>query len=117
MTRLTDLKVSDRISIDSKYAIVYIAPGATNMCMGMDGLSTSIKNQFKLDPMKLNIFLFCNRKQDRIKILLWEKDGFVLLYKRLETGSFFWPQTANQVRPITPAQFNKLLSGSNDWQD
>ena len=55
--------------------------------------------------------MFCGKKRDRIKCLLWEGDGFVLLYKRLENGNFKWPRTESEVKPITQQQFRWLMEG------
>ena len=53
---------------------------------GIDGLARLVQQQFALDPFTNTLFLFCGRRRDRIKGLYWEKDGFILLYKRLEQG-------------------------------
>ena len=61
----------------SFFSKVYIACGYTDLRLGIDGLSTLIKNEFKLDPFEKNVlFLFCGRKPDRIKGLLWEGFSF-----------------------------------------
>ena len=65
---------------------IYIACGYTDLRRGIDGLAQIVQNQFSLDPCSNSLFLFCGRRRDRIKALLWEGDGFVLLYKRVETG-------------------------------
>ena len=67
---------------------VYIACGYTDLRKGIDGLATLVQSQFQLDPFTNTLFLFCGRRKDRIKALYWEGNGFVLLYKRLENGSF-----------------------------
>lgn len=69
---------------------IYIACGYTDMRKSIDGLAAIILQQFKMDPFQSALFLFCGKRCNRIKALLWEKDGFVLLYKRLENGSFRW---------------------------
>ena len=73
---------------------IFIATGYTDLRRGIDGLASTIKYQFELDPFQKNIlFLFCGKRTDRIKGLLWEGDGFLLLYKRLNIGGFSWPRT------------------------
>ena len=68
---------------------IYIACGYTDLRYGVDGLASLIQYQFRLDPFdEGSLFLFCGRRADRIKALLWEGDGFVLLYKRLSEGKF-----------------------------
>ena len=66
---------------------VYIACGYTDLRKGIDGLARLVQQQFALDPFTNTLFLFCGRRRDRIKGLYWEKDGFILLYKRLEQGA------------------------------
>lgn len=76
---------------------VYIACGYTDLRRGIDGLAAMVQKQFHLDPFANTLFLFCGRRRDRIKALYWEGNGFVLLYKRLESGSFQWP--GKKVKP------------------
>ena len=56
------------------------------MRKSIDGLSAIVSQNFKLNPFENALFLFCGGKRDRMKALLWEGDGFLLLYKRLEGG-------------------------------
>ena len=91
---------------------VYIAAGFTDLRRGIDDLARMIRFQFQLDPYDKNIlFLFCGKRTDRIKGLLWEGDGFLLLYKRIENGSFKWPRTADEAMEITPEQYRMLMQG------
>lgn len=91
---------------------VFIATGYTDLRRGIDGLAATIKFQFDLDPFQKNIlFLFCGKRTDRIKALIWEGDGFLLLYKRLNVGSFNWPRTKKAALEITPEQYHMLMQG------
>lgn len=90
---------------------IYLACGYTDMRKSIDGLAAVIQQQFKLDPFQPALFLFCGKRCDRLKALLWEGDGFVLLYKRLENGRFQWPRTENECRPITWQEFQWLMEG------
>jgi transposase len=95
----------------SKADRIYIATGYTDMRKSIDGLAGIVQQNFQLNPFQNSLFLFCGRKRDRMKVLYWEGDGFVLLYKRLESGSFQWPKDAEAVRCITPQEFRWLLEG------
>ena len=80
---------------------VYIACGYTDLRKGIDGLATMVQQ----------LFLFCGRKRDRIKGLYWERDGFILLYKRLEQGAYQWPRSEVEVKMLTPQQYRWLMEG------
>ena len=91
---------------------IYIAAGYTDLRRGIDGLASIIKFNFQLDPYEKDIlFLFCGRRNGRIKGLVWEGDGFLLLYKRLELGGFSWPRTKEEAMEITPEQYQALMQG------
>ena len=90
---------------------VYIALGYTDLRRGIDGLAAVVQESFELDPFTNTLFLFCGRRKDRIKSLLWEGNGFLLLYKRLETRSFQWPRTGEEARQLTPQQYRWLMEG------
>lgn len=81
------------------------------MRKSIDGLATIVQQQFNLDPFSKTLFLFCGNNRRRIKALLWEGDGFILLYKRLENGSFKWPRNESEAKPITWQQFRWLMEG------
>ena len=81
---------------------IYLAAGYTDLRRGIDGLATMIRFRFQLDPYDKNtLFLFCGKKTNRIKGLLWEGDGFLLLYKRLDNGAFSWPRSAEEALEIS----------------
>ena len=105
----TEIMLSDFTGADK----VYIACGYTDLRKGIDGLAAMVQQQFQLDPFTNTLFLFCGRRRDRIKGLYWERDGFILLYKRLEQGSYQWPRTENEVRQLTPQQYRWLMEGGS----
>ena len=82
------------LSLDKQ---VYIVTGYTDLRRSIDGLAMIIKAQLQLDPYSTALFLFCGRRCDRIKGLLWEGDGFLLLYKRLDNGRFQWPRNETEA--------------------
>ena len=90
---------------------VYIACGYTDLRRGIDGLAELVRQQFRLDPFSNTLFLFCGRKRDRIKALYWEGNGFLLLYKRLEQGTYQWPRSESEARELTPQQYRWLMEG------
>ena len=86
--------LNDAVGFDK----IFIATGYTDLRRGIDGLASTIKFQFDLDPFQKHVlFLFCGKRTDRIKGLVWEGDGFLLLYKRLNIGGFSWPRTKEEA--------------------
>ena len=97
---------------DASYSRIYIAAGYTDLRRGIDGLVALIKNDFRLDPYDSDsIYLFCGRRTDRIKAIVYEGDGHVLLYKRLVDGRFQWPRSVEEVNQITLQQYRWLMDG------
>ena len=92
---------------------VYVAPGATDMRKGCDGLAEVVRGAVGGDPLSGHLFLFCNRRRDRLRALLWDGSGFWLLGKRLERGTFSWPSPAEGQRSIelSQAELAMLLWG------
>ena len=90
---------------------VYIACGYTDLRRGIDGLANLVKSQFRMDPFQRALFLFCGRRRDQLKALYWEGDGFLLLYKRLERGSFQWSRSTEEVQALTSQQYRWLMEG------
>lgn len=91
---------------------IYLACGQTDLRRGIDGLASIIRFQFKLDPYdKDTLFLFCGKKPTRIKALLWEGDGFLLMYKRLDNGAFSWPRNSEEAMELTESQYHMLMQG------
>ena len=90
------------------------ACGIVDLRKGIDGLAMIIGDKYKQNPFeKGTLFLFCGRRTDRIKGLLWQGTGFMLLYKRLEDGRLSWPRTTEEAAELTEEQFNYLMLGLN----
>ena len=92
---------------------IYIVCGYTDMRKSIDGLCAIVQEKLRMDPKASALYLFCGRRCDRIKILMWEPDGFVLLYKRLSViqGRYRWPRNRDEVVPLSWQQLDWLLTG------
>ena len=73
---------------------IYLAVGATDMRKGFDGLSGMVREKLQGNPLSGHIFIFCNPRRARLKLLVWDGSGLWLCAKRLERGCFTWPQSA-----------------------
>lgn len=70
---------------------VYLSAEPVDLRRGHDGLIAIVRNTWKLDPFEGHLFVFLGRRLDRVKILVWDRNGFVLYYKRLSQGRFRMP--------------------------
>jgi len=95
----------------SGVAKLYLICGTTDMRKSVDGLMAIIKNTYTLDPYSNSLFLFCGRRNDRIKALHHDKYGFCLYYYRLDNGRFQWPRSSSEVRCINRQEFRWLMEG------
>lgn len=94
------------------FKAVYLVCGYTDMRYGIDTLAAIIEHRYKLSIFVPNtLFLFCGKRANRIKGLVWEGDGFLLLTKRVDSGRFSWPRTSGEARKLTPLQFKWLMYG------
>lgn len=91
---------------------VVLASGATDLRKSIDGLAALVQEGFCLDPFSPCLFVFCNRQHDKLKMLYWDRNGFWLLYRRLERGTFRWPSgTANTPLTLSMRELRWLLDG------
>ena len=90
---------------------VYIVCGYTDMWCSIDGLAAIVQQNYSLESCSGSLFLFCGRRRDRLKALLWEEDGFLLMYKRLDNGAFQWPRSESEAKLLTGEQFVRLMQG------
>ncbi|HKW00494.1 MAG TPA: IS66 family insertion sequence element accessory protein TnpB [Vicinamibacterales bacterium] len=93
---------------------IYLATGATDLRRSIDGLSALVRERLTLDPLSGHLFLFRNRRGDRLKILVWDRSGFWVLYKRLEQGTFAWPAEPDPAPvEMRSADLLLLLAGTD----
>lgn len=91
---------------------VYLCRQVVDMRKSINGLSILVEQTLELDPFGVQLFVFCNRKRDKLKILYWERNGFVLWYKRLEKDRFPWPgRREGELIELTGRELNWLLDG------
>jgi len=91
---------------------IFLCTRPTDMRKSFDGLSGLVQECFNQDLLTGHLFLFVNRRRDRIKLLHFDRDGLVIWYKRLEAGTFQMPSTAEpDGLELKPAQLAMILSG------
>ena len=93
---------------------VYLSTQIVDMRKSINGLAAIVQGSFELDPYEGCVFVFTNRVHDKIKVLQWDTDGFVLYYKRREKGEFQWPTTISAETGtvnITSSDLKRLLAG------
>ena len=91
---------------------IYVATGVTDLRRSIDGLSALVRERLQLDPLSGHLFLFRNRRGDQLKILVWDRSGFWILYKRLEQGTFAWPTEIDSA-PVEMRSADLLLAGTD----
>lgn len=90
---------------------VFLAVGITDMRKSINGLSVLVEQAMGHDPFTGDMFVFCNRRRNMIKILYWDKNGFALWHKRLEKHRFYWPATTDEVVSLEAKELEWLLAG------
>jgi len=90
---------------------VFLRLGVTDMRKSINGLSILVEDFLEQNPFSGNLFVFCNRRKDILKILYWERNGFCLWQKRLEKHRFTWPSDGTDTQLITQKELMWLLDG------
>jgi len=92
---------------------IYLAREPVDLRKSIDGLSVLVSQVLRQDPFSRQLFIFVNRRRDKLKALAWDQNGFVLYYKRLERGRFPWPEidVKRAALVIEARQLQWLLSG------
>ena len=100
MMGLPSLHTLDEYRLGAQRARIWMASEATDMRCGFDRLAERVRGVIGEDPLSGHLFVFRSRRGDRLKILHWDRDGFVLWYKRLEEGVFKWPRAEGAGRAL-----------------
>ncbi len=91
---------------------IYLHRGVVDMRKSINGLSLIVSEEMELDLFGRYLFVFCNRRKDKLKLLYWDETGFALWYKRLEKDKFRWPLKAtDEVITLSTEQLQWLLTG------
>jgi transposase len=103
---------------------VYLAAGATDMRKGFDGLFGIARDRLGIDPLSGHLFVFCNGRRNRLKVLYWDGSGLWICSKRLEKGRFSWPVQGDEQGRVRMSSEELALvvsgielsqSGRKDW--
>jgi transposase len=90
---------------------VFLCLVAVDMRRSFDGLAAMAEQVVRQDPFSGHLFVFRGRRGDRVKILYWDRDGYALWYKRLESGVFRFPSDEVDSKEITTADLGLMLEG------
>ena len=90
---------------------IYLVTGVTDMRKSFNGLTAIVMNELDEDPLSGHLFVFCNRRRDRIKVLYWDRSGLWVCAKRLEKGTFAWPRSTARALEMTSEELAMLLGG------
>jgi transposase len=98
------------LSLSSDVA-VHLALEPVDMRKSINGLTIAVVEQLAMKPQGRHLFVFRNKAVDKIKVLFWDRNGFVVYCKRLERGRFHWPRDQGEAQAITAEQLKWLLAG------
>ncbi len=90
---------------------IFLVTGATDMRKSFNGLVAIVTNVLGRDPLTGHIFVFTNRARNRLKLLFWDRTGLWVCAKRLEKGTFFWPEAGEASVEMSPAELALIIGG------
>lgn len=96
---------------------IYLHRDHVDFRKSIDGLAAIVEQDMRLDVFGRHLFIFCDRRRRRLKVLYWDSTGFAMWYKRLERDKFAWPRNHDdEVISINTQQFEWLLGGYDIWK-
>jgi transposase len=90
---------------------IWLATKPTDLRKSFDGLAELVRQQIQVDPFSGHLFVFRNKRADRVKLLYWDDDGYAIWYKRLEVGTFRFPTSEDGRVSMRAADLQMLLDG------
>jgi transposase len=92
---------------------IFLCVAPADLRRSFDGLAAMVEHVLRQDPLSGHLFVFRNRRADRVKLLYWDRDGLCIWYKRLEAGTFRFPapQAGQTSVTISAAEWAMLLDG------
>src|SRR6266571_1644294 len=90
---------------------IWLGSEPVDLRRSFDGLAEQVRQHLQADPLSGHVFVFRNKRSDRVKLLYWDEDGFVIVYKRLEAGTFRFPEAQAAGVEIRAADLQMLLDG------
>ena len=90
---------------------IFVATGPVDLRQSFNGLLGWVQKHLEVDPLSGHLFVFSNRRRDRLKVMFWDGSGLWCCAKRLEGGTFAWPEGDNISQSFRPEQLNALISG------
>jgi transposase len=90
---------------------IYLSSGPTDMRKSFNSLCAIVQNEISKDPLSGHLYVFCNRARNRLKILTWDGSGLWVLAKRLEKGTFSWPDAGVDVVQMRFEELTQLIAG------
>jgi transposase len=90
---------------------IFLVTGVTDMRLSFRGLPVIVENVLGRDPLSGQVFVFCNRRRNRVKILHFDGSGYWVMAKRLEAGTFAWPEASDAALEMTTQELALLLGG------
>jgi transposase len=94
----------------------YICPFSVDMRSGAQKLAQIVIAQMDMDPLSKKMFLFTGKDHKGVKVLVWDRNGWWVHYKRLYRGTFAWPRSEEAARKVTIEQVKGLFSGEDRWR-
>lgn len=96
---------------------IYLYRPFADFRKGLLGLSSIVQDVMELNPFDHNLFIFCNKSRDALKVIYWDKNGFAMWHKKLQKQRYHWPSKKTVTSLVVEKdQFEDFLNGLNPWQ-